>query len=247
MPSSKQIEAAPLTAPSFAQRAQLTEWMDEPAAYEQLRDCLRDLERVNRAVLAYRPTLRWLAQFASAASTPLHILDVGCGGGDVLRRIEAWAKKRKLPVRLTGIDLNPSATRAARELTTPESHIEWVSSDAFVYKPSQRIDIILSSLFTHHLEDVEIARFLGWMEETAERGWFINDLSRGRVSYLGFKLLARIMRWHPFVQHDGPVSILRSFTEADWRSYIDRAGLSGLPIEVYPVRPGRLCVSRVKL
>jgi hypothetical protein len=27
------------------QRANLTEWMDEPSSYEDLRDCLRDIER----------------------------------------------------------------------------------------------------------------------------------------------------------------------------------------------------------
>lgn len=232
--------------PRFAARAQLSEWMDEPASYEQLRACLRDLQRVNRTVLAYRPTLRWLRQFQIDGNAPLHILDVGCGGGDLLRRIEAWAVRRNVPVRLTGIDLNPHSVQAAREFTRSESQIEWIVSDAFAYRPAHSIDIVLSSLFTHHLANAEIARFLGWMEQTVTRGWFINDLSRGRLSYVGFTLLARLMRWHPFVQHDGPVSILRSFTPEDWREYILRAGLASASIDIYPARPGRLCVSRVK-
>lgn len=231
--------------PTFAARAHLTELMEGPSSYEEFRDCLRDLERVNRTVFAYRPTLAWLRQFGGSAA-PLHIVDVGCGGGDMLRRIERWARRRKLPVRLTGIDLNPRATRAAREFTGAASRIEWITSDAFAYQPEQPADLIVSSLFTHHLSDAEIVRFLGWMEKTAARGWFINDLSRGRASYVLFKLLARLMRWHRFVQHDGPVSIRRSFTSEDWRAYIASAGLTRAPIEVYAARPGRLCVSRVK-
>lgn len=230
---------------SFAARANLTELMDEPASYEDFRGCLRDLEKVNQTVLAYRPTLRWLRHFEGAAG-PLHIVDVGCGGGDMLRRIERWARRRKLHVRLTGIDLNPHCARAAREFTGPASCIDWITSDAFSWQPAQPVDLIISSIFTHHLRDEEIVRFLEWMERTAARGWFINDLSRGRISYYGFKLLARAMRWHRFVQHDGPVSILRSFTTADWRGYLHEAGLASSSASIEPVRPGRLCVSRVK-
>jgi SAM-dependent methyltransferase len=230
---------------SFAVRAHLTELMDEPSSYEEFRDCLRDLEKVNRTVLSYRPTLRWLEQFTNHAA-PLHIVDVGSGGGDTLRRIEHWAEQQNLPVRLTGIDLNPHAVRTARESSSPASRIEWLTSDAFSWRPSQPVDLIISSLFTHHLSDSEIVRFLEWMEQTAARGWFINDLSRGRISYHLFKLLARVMRWHRFVQHDGPVSILRSFTAEDWQRYIREAGLASLPIQIQPTRPGRLCVSRVK-
>jgi SAM-dependent methyltransferase len=237
MPPSRQ------PAPSFAARAALTELMDEPSSYEEFRDCLRDLEAVNRTVLAYRPTLRWLRQFSAPE---LDILDVGFGGGDMLRRIEEWARSRLLTVQLTGIDLNPYAKRAAREFTIPSSRIQWVTSDAFSYRPAHPVDIIISSLFTHHLSDAQIVRFLQWMEQTAVRGWFINDLSRGRVSYVLFKLLARLMRWHRFVQHDGPVSIQRSFTVEDWRRYIAEAGLAHLPIQIFSARPGRLCVSRVK-
>jgi len=231
---------------SFAQRAQLTELMDEPSSYEEFRACLRDLERVNRTVLGYRPTLRWLRQFAVPRPVPLHIVDVGSGGGDMLRRIEHWAQQRGFDVYLTGIDLNPHATRAAREFTKPSSRITFVTADALNWHPACPADIVLSSLFTHHLADAEIVRFLAWMEETARHGWFVNDLSRGRLSYHGFRLLARLMRWHRFVQHDGPVSIQRSFRREDWQRYIAAAGLDPQTVRVQPAWPGRLCVARVK-
>lgn len=231
------------TARSFASRAQLAELMDEPTSYEEFRDCLHDLERVNRALSAYRPTLHWLRQFSAPQ---LHIVDAGCGGGDMLRHIEEWARRRLLTVQLTGIDRNPYARRAARDFTVPSSRIQWVTSDVFSYRPAQPVDIVISSLFAHHLSDAEIVRFLRWMEQTAARGWFINDLSRSRTSYRLFKLLARAMRWHPLVQHDGPISIQRSFTAEDWRRYIAEAGLAQAPIEIFSAWPGRLCVSRIK-
>jgi SAM-dependent methyltransferase len=230
----------------FTQRAQLTELMDEPCSYEELRACLRDLMSVNRTVFTYRPTLEWLEQFAVTAQEPLHVVDVGSGAGDMLRYIEKWARNRNIAVRLTGVDLNPYAARAAREFSGNDSAIKWVTCDAYSYEPEARIDLVISSLFTHHLADAEIVEFLQWMEQVAVQGWFVNDLRRGRLPYYAFALLASAMRWHKFVRHDGPVSVRRSFSAEDWTRYLSKAGLEGKDIEVYTRRPGRLCVSRVK-
>lgn len=230
----------------FSRRASLSEWMDEPCEYEEFRECLRDLERVNRMMGAYRPTLQWLEQFAETGGEPLHIVDVGCGGGDMLRRIEAWARRRGLAVRLTGIDLNPHAARAAREFSNNDSSIEWITGDAFSYQPSAPISLVISSLFTHHLPNSEIIRFIIWMERVAQRGWFINDLHRMRAPYYGFKALAWLMRWHRFVRHDGPASIRRSFLREDWDRYCAAANLTSGDVRIREVRPARLCVARVK-
>lgn len=85
-----------------------------------------------------------------------------------------------------------------------------------------------------------------WMEETAKLGWFINDLERNPGSYYGFKMLAGLMRWHPFVRHDGPISILRSFTRSDWTRYISQARFDARQVKIFRSPIGRLCVSRVK-
>ncbi len=230
----------------FTRRAHLSEWMDEPCNYATFRDCLIDLEKLNRTVMAYRPTERWLQQFVNVHTAPLHIVDVGCGGGDMLRRIERWARSISLPVTLTGIDLNPFAAQAAREFSGKESRITWITGDAFSFQPLVPIDLVVSSLFTHHLPDDEIPRFLLWMDRVAARGWFINDLHRQRLPYYGFKVLAWTMRWHSFVRHDGPLSFRRSFTEEDWRHYSVDAGFSANDLSIYTVQLGRLCVSKVK-
>lgn len=230
----------------FSARAHLSEWMDEPCTYEEFRACLVDLARVNRVTFAYRPTLAWLQTVVVSGDRPVHIVDVGCGGGDMLRRIGAWAYSHAVKVVLTGIDLNPYAERVATEQTAPGSKIRWVTGDAFSYEPDAPIDIVISSLFTHHLPDAQIVSFIGWMETVAGRGWFINDLHREPFPYYGFSLLARVMRWHRFVQHDGPVSIRRAFRAEDWTRYLTAAGIPPGAAAVCSYRPARLCVSRVK-
>jgi 2-polyprenyl-3-methyl-5-hydroxy-6-metoxy-1,4-benzoquinol methylase len=141
--------------------------MDGPSTYEEFRACLRDLEKVNKTVFAYSPTLKWMAQFAGKRDVPLHIVDAGCGGGDVLRQIGRWASQRGIQVTLTGIDVNPYATRAAQEFTRDRNGIRWLTKNALAYQPDEPVDVVISSLFTHHLEDDAIVQFLKWMERTA--------------------------------------------------------------------------------
>jgi SAM-dependent methyltransferase len=226
--------------------SELPEWMDEPCSYADFRKCLVDLGQVNRLTLAYRPTLDFLDRLVarSRSQRPLHIVDVGSGGGDMLRHVEVWAKRREVPVRLTGIDLNAYAARAATELAGDAQGIEWITGDAFSY--SGEVDVVLSSLFTHHLEEAEIVRFLAWSEAIAKRGWFVNDLCREAVPYKSFGVLAKVFGWHRFVQHDGPVSFRRSFREEDWRRLLEGAGIDSANARLQRWTPARLCVGHVK-
>jgi 2-polyprenyl-3-methyl-5-hydroxy-6-metoxy-1,4-benzoquinol methylase len=165
--------------------------MDGDRTYEDFRDCLRSLEQINRWLLGYRPTLAWLKRLPHGLRGPLHIVDVGSGGGDLLRQFAGWARRRGIAVRLTGIDLNPYAARAAAESTPREFGITWVTGNALRYRPEKPVDIVVSSLMAHHLEDEEIIALLRWME-AAQVGWFINDLERSEWSCRIFGWLERI-------------------------------------------------------
>jgi SAM-dependent methyltransferase len=223
--------------------------MDQPCSYEELRACLRDIGRVNRLTLEYRPTISWMKALVAAhpnSTAPLRVVDVGCGYGDTLRRIDKWAVRRGLTVALTGIDLNPDAIRAAREATPPTQRIEWIVGDALSDNTIGDIDVVVCSLLTHHLTNPQIVHFLRWMERTAQRGWFINDLHRKPLPYHLFRLLARFTNLHPFVKNDGPVSIRRSFVVEDWQNLCAAAGFAAESVSIKEYHPARLCVGRIK-
>ena len=233
--------------PDFKKRAELTEWMDEPCSREERRACLEDLSKVNRWFLAYRPVLHWLDSLAlNQLDRPIRIVDVGCGYGDGLRRIECWAHERGIGVSLTGCDLNPDTVAIAAQAATKTSRIEWVAADVFSYRSSEPIDLVVSSLFTHHLEENAIVRFLRWMEEHTCLGWFVNDLSRAPIPYHLFKAFSKLAGLHRFVQHDGPVSIARAFIAEDWRRMCAAAGLRKNDVAIEGYVPARLCVGRRK-
>ena len=239
-----------MTALDFSRRASTPELMDGECDYETFRDCLHDLAAVNRLTLAHRPTLAFLDRLARTGrlprDRPTSILDVGSGYGDLLRAVERWAARRGIAVALTGLDLNPWSARAAAQATGPGSRIAWVTADALTHEPEGGADLVVSSLFAHHLDDAALVRFIRRMEATARTGWFVSDLHRHPVPYHAFRALSRAMRWHPFVRHDGPVSITRAFGRADWRRLLGEAGLPEGAASIAWELPFKLCVSRVR-
>jgi len=230
---------------SLAARSTADERMDTDCVdYDDYRRCLRDLARVNTVTLTHRPTLAWLAR-ETAAQKSFSLLDVACGHGDNLRRIRRWADSNGIAARLDGVDLNPWSTRAAREATPASAQITYHTGDVFTFQPEGGgFDFIVSSQFTHHLDDATVAKFIRWMDIHARRGWFIGDLHRHWFPYYGFGLLAWLARWHHFVRSDGRISIARSFVRDDWRRIVRSAGLTEADVAINWHVPFRLCVAR---
>ncbi|MGD0734045.1 MAG: methyltransferase domain-containing protein [Terracidiphilus sp.] len=239
----------PLDGIDFSKRAQLTERMDAPCTRDEMRACLRDIGKLNRWTLANLATMNWLNAVRSTLPLlrqPLSILDVGCGDGDALRRIEQWAMKQGIAVELVGIDLNLDAAALATEARPYWSRIRYFHGNVFAYRPQKPIHVVISSLLTHHLSDLDVVRFLQWMEKNAEIGWFINDLSRSEFAYRFIKIFSKLAMLHPFVQKDAPISIARAFVREEWQTYCRAAGLQDGAAQILSVRPARLCVARRK-
>jgi len=208
------------------------------ASYEEFGHCLRELEHINVLTLAYRPTLHWLRPFLKRG-TELSILDVACGGGDMLRRIERRGGNMRLD--LIGVDLNPWSKRFARA-ATGSARIRFATADIFHFEPERPIDLIISSLFTHHLNEDQIVDFLRWMHRRARRGWFINDLHRHPLPYHGIKLATALFSRNRLVRNDAALSVARAFVREDWQRMLRRAGLAE-QAQVQWYFPFRLCVS----
>jgi SAM-dependent methyltransferase len=234
---------------SFAERSHETELMDtEAVSFEDYRDCLRDLAAVNALTLTHGPILTWLDRATRnlAPNERVTVLDVGYGYGDLLRRIHAWSRSKGRAFDLVGVDLNPMSEPIAKAATPSDVSIEYRTGNVFDYTPERPIDFVISSQTTHHMSDQELATFIRWTEQVAVRGWYIADLHRHPVPFHVFGALARMARWHRFVQHDGPISIARSFRKADWEQILHAAGLPPGTAEIHWHIPFRLCVSRLK-
>jgi 2-polyprenyl-3-methyl-5-hydroxy-6-metoxy-1,4-benzoquinol methylase len=224
---------------SITIRAIADELMDavdlDPVIYAAV---VRDLAKVNVMTMAARPTIGFLNRVMVGRRT-LKLLDVGYGDGDMLRRIARWAAGKGIAAELVGIDLNPRSEIAARADTPETLPIRYLTGD-YADLGGQEWDVIISSLVAHHMTHAQLIDFLCFMEAEARLGWLVNDLHRHGFAHWGFPILARLMRWHPIVRHDGTLSIARSYRPAEWPPILAEAGILGA--EVKRIFPFRLCV-----
>ncbi len=226
-------------------RSHQTEYLDtETLSDAEYAAVLADLSAVNTVTLARAPTLAFLRRVTRGLQpgARFRVLDVGFGEGDMLRRIHRWGRRRGLALELTGIDLNPGCAAAARAATPGAMGIDYRTGDLFDVPPGE-YDVVISSLFTHHLSDEQVVTFLRWMEASTAVGWFVNDLHRHTIAYHGFRALAAVARWNPIVRADGAISVTRSFRRRDWVALLDAAGI---PARIAWHLPFRYGVSRIK-
>ncbi len=221
---------APVMRPAIdlTHRSDETEWLDRTDINPvDLENVLRDLASFNRVFLGHYPLVRWVAQAVRKVpkGTPLTLVDVGCGYGDLLRAIRRWSRRQGLDLNLLGIDLNPETIRIARAATDPADGIEFRPMNVFDLASTMPVDLMISSLVTHHLSDREITEFVRLMHRVARRGWAICDLQRSRFLYHFVGLSSRLARVHPMVTHDGQISVTRSLTRTEWEERIAEAGI----------------------
>lgn len=210
------------------------ELMDEPAldVSEHTR-ALAGLRRVNwwsRSAAMVQSDLRQLAAGYSA-ERPLRLLDVACGGGDVTTAIARWARLAGLPIRVSGCDISPTALDIARHPadSTGES-IEFFQHDLLQQPLPAEFDVVMCSLFLHHLEEADAVRVLRSMAAAATRAVLVNDLIRSRSGYLLALFGTRLLSRSRIVHVDGPLSVAGAFTPHEALHLSEQAGLSGATI-----------------
>ncbi len=232
----------------FSQRSTEKELMDtETVSFEEFNDCLRNLEWINICTLAYRPTLKWIQKINRGTSKKeISIMDIGSGGGDMLRKIWKWARKNHLGVSLTGVDINPSSKLSAELVTPSDVPVVYKTADLFSLDASEQPDFIISSLFTHHLSNDELIRFIKWMDTQCRIGWHINDLHRHAIPYYFIKWATRILPVNRLVKHDASVSVARAFIRNDWNNLLKQAGILEGRTEIRWFFPFRYSVSCLK-
>ena len=143
-----------------------------------------NLEVVNEWLGGYGVILNVLDRLQWPDKSVVSIMDLGCGGGDTLRAVAKWARKRKHAVSLTGIDWNPVMTRFATEHSQDYGNIRFRTLSIFDEALDQdKADIVMCSLFCHHFEHDALVKLLQRMRQLANKTIIINDLHRHWFAY----------------------------------------------------------------
>lgn len=208
-------------------RSDSKECIDDPHVDSwDLRQTYAQIKSINVYTFGYWPIRSAVGYFLAryGRNRRMKILDIGCGDGETLRRIDHYARQRNFSLQLTGIDLNPEVIAAAVELTF--SGINFKHGDIFENKGQETYDLIINSLTMHHLTDQEIVRLMQWMCDHSRIGWFISDLHRHKIAYYFIKYFTKLCRFNELVCHDAPLSVARSFRRQEWVNLLSQAGIN---------------------
>ncbi len=207
--------------------------MDQPEldAVEHAR-ALRGLGRINRvsrSAAILWPAISGLA--GGSVDEPMRVLDLACGGGDVPIALARRAARGGLNVQIEGCDVSPVAVQFARVAAAEGGvPVRFFERDALHDPIPEGYDVVMCSLFLHHLGEDEAVGLLRNMAGAARRLILVNDLLRSRLGYglawVGCRLFSR----SPIVHHDGPVSVRSAFTLAEVRALAQRAELDGVSL-----------------
>ncbi|HYM68385.1 MAG TPA: methyltransferase domain-containing protein [bacterium] len=219
------------------------ELMDDPACGEhELRHALRDLGWINRRfgahafVLGYldRALPAWRARRAHATA-PLRVLDVATGGGDVPAAAVRWAAWRGVDVRVVAVDRHPTTARLARETTARHPGIGIVLADARALPFADgSFDLGVCTLALHHMSDDDSVTLLRELHRLARIGFIAVDLVRGRAGHTAVWLLTRLSG-SAMIRHDGPLSVRRARSVAEYRRLAAASGVPGLRVSTLPL------------
>ena len=218
---------------SFKSRSHQSEIMDEPGIPDKLlHKNLGELDIMNRYIGGHAISLDGIKRLMTNRQKEYHIVDLGCGSGDVLRFIARWARTHQYRVKLTGVDINADAINYLYIQSKEYPEITGIVSDYIDYiENCEQIDIVHCGLFCHHLDDMKLMRLFNFLKTCSSKGVVINDLQRNPVAYYSVWFLTRLLNGTTLAKHDGPVSVLRAFKRSELEWLIQNAGLSDFSIQ----------------
>jgi ubiquinone/menaquinone biosynthesis C-methylase UbiE len=197
---------------------------------------LRDLGRINRFLGGTSLSRRAVAALLPRNVESVSFLDVGTGGADIpLAMIEAWRRDGVAP-RVVAIDSRAEVLAAAASIRpdvrrTPGFELRQADGLALPFA-DRSFDVVHTSLVLHHFEPQAAVRLLREMARVATRGVVVNDLSRGRLSWLGAWLMSHLLTRNPLTRDDAPLSVRRAYTLPEARRLLEQAGLRAVREEI---------------
>jgi 2-polyprenyl-3-methyl-5-hydroxy-6-metoxy-1,4-benzoquinol methylase len=215
--------------PTIRERDQQPELMDQPGLdAEPHHQALRGLSRLNWLScsdgILWHPLVRLAHQ---DRARPLRVLDIACGGGDVLLRLHRRARRAGLAIDFAGADVSDTALMfARRNAKSHDANMTFFRLDALSEPLPSDYDVITCSLFLHHLQADQAEDLLRNMAQAARSTVLVNDLIRSHLGYVLAYLGTRFFSLSAIVHQDGLQSVRAAFTIAEATQLADRAGLT---------------------
>lgn len=214
--------------PALRNRSRQPEWMDDPAlgvgAHREALNGLARLNRLARSADALWYALRPILQ-AHTGDRPVRVLDLACGGGDVTLGLWRRARRAGFALALTGCDASELALAMARERSERiGAQVDWRRCDIVDEQWPGPHDVVVSSLFLHHLDSSDAVAVLRRAALSAHAVRIL-DLARSRSGWLLARASTALCTRSPIVRCDGPRSVEGAFTRVEIEVLAGAAGL----------------------
>ena len=204
------------------------------AGPQDVRECLRDLARLNHYFGGYRILRSVLREFVGAGDR-FSMLDVGAASGDsgaAIRRSYPGAEVISLDRQFSHLDGAAQPKLAADAFRLP-------------FRPAS-VDFVFSSLFLHHFSNDQIVALLADFRRVARRAVLSIDLDRGPLAFQFLPATTWLFGWNRIFVHDGKISVQAAFRKQELLELARRAGLADARVKVHRpwarlslVAPGR--------
>jgi len=206
------------------------ELMDQPglnAAVHQ--QALEGLKRVNFFSRTVDAVFRSIREYSVAGNgRPLRVLDIASGGGDVAIEVARRAARHGISMDVTGCDISPTAVDLARQAATAAhlTNVQFFVHDAILQDLPSRYDVVMCTLFLHHLSEGDTVTVLRRMAATSTGLVIVDDLVRTRWGYVLAWVGCRLLSRSPIVHVDGPLSVRAAYTQGELQKLAEQAGLT---------------------
>lgn len=191
---------------------ELEELMDDPDCDpRRLAATWQRFDTVNRLISGWGTIYeRAIRPVLARTGGSARILDLGCGGGDVITRLAARARADGLDADWLGVDPDARAMPVARGREVPGVRFRTTDS-ATLRAEGERFDIVLSNHVLHHLTDTELQAFADDSLALSREVVLHADIERSRAAYALYAAGITPLAPGTFLRTDGLRSIRRSY------------------------------------
>jgi len=192
---------------------------------DELREALDKIAAINQLLGGNKLTLDGLTALLSEKdkNNVITVVDVGCGNGDMLRKIADFGNINNFKFELIGIDANTFTVNHAIQLSSSYNNISYLCEDIFVMDVKKmHCDVVVCTLTLHHFKEGEIIHILNVFKKSADLGIVINDLQRSAIAYRLFQLLCVTFGLNKMSREDGLTSILRGFKKQELEAFSEK-------------------------
>lgn len=200
-----------------------------------LHGALQSLEWINRWFGNHQSVVKSINRICRKEKKTVSVIDLGCGGGDLIAAVAKAFQDKQIPFSILGIDGNSHTLQYAKQKCRRYKGIHFLQADILNDKFNlPPCDILISSHFMYHFTEDGLIRFLGQHLPNTSTAVIFSELERHPFAMFLFKFFSFVLPISKLAKADGLLAIQRSFTKKEWLIILQKAGVKKFSLRRVP-------------